>query len=335
MLVHLTLLLNRGVEIDTAFFTGNQVPKLSIMAAEIPIEDAGGSSWLPDAADRAANGGGVQGTAASQKEIDAADEGTRKFLWHELVPVTSLRPGYRDRCVHFVPTPGSPARTTHLRVNYFPDGGVARLRIWGDVSRNFARELASSPRPIDLAAVENGGKGIGCSNQHYGVPRNLLQPGRGIHMGDGWETGRHPDRPAIITLDAKSGFSASGASDWCVIRLGAVAKSVAELRIDTKHFKGNFPESVEVHGRYSPMASNQEVLDMAASSNHPTWFPILGRTRLTPDSEHIFRDCTTQKVSHVRVTIFPDGGIMRFRLFGHAIEPMPTALPITVARSRL
>ena len=171
--------------------------------------------------------------------------------------------------------------------------------------------------------------GIGCSNQHYGVPRNLLQPGRGINMGDGWETGRHPNRPEVITIDPRTGFSASGASDWCVVRLGAVAQSVEELRIDTKHFKGNFPESVEVHGMYSPRASTSEALTSAANSSDQAWFPLLGRTRLRPDSEHIFSATgnggvvsDSGKVSHVRVTIFPDGGIMRLRVIGKAIEPI-------------
>ena len=150
---------SRGVEIDTAFFTGNQVPRFSIAAAELPSDAADGTQWLPGTAERAAKGGGVQGTAATPEDIDAASAAVSAFAWHELVPVTPLRPGYKDRCVHFIATPGATQRATHLRLNYFPDGGVARLRIWGDVSRDFATELASAPGPIDLAAVENGGKG--------------------------------------------------------------------------------------------------------------------------------------------------------------------------------
>ena len=163
-------------------------------------------------------------------------------------------------------------------------------------------------------------------------------------MGDGWETGRHPNRQAVITLDPRTGFSASGASDWCVIRLGAVAQSVEELRIDTKHFKGNFPESIEVHGLYAPMWSTDSVLASAASPENSGWFPLLARTRLRPDSEHVFMATgggdvvsIAGKVSHVRVTIFPDGGIMRLRVVGKAIEPMNSADSAGVApvRSKL
>ena len=109
--------------------------------------------------ERDSKGGGVQGTAAAPEDIDAAQKAVGLFPWHELVPVTPLRPGYKDRCVHYVATPKALPRATHLRINYFPDGGVARLRVWGDVSRDFATELAAAPGPIDLAAVENGGKG--------------------------------------------------------------------------------------------------------------------------------------------------------------------------------
>jgi len=123
-----------GVELDTSFFTGNQVPKISVECAELPPDAADGTSWpLPGVAARLARGPegpGVQGTAESPEDIELAHAATlRAGKWTELVPVSRLEPGYKDRCVAFFATPNAPARVTHLRVNYFPDGGVARMRV--------------------------------------------------------------------------------------------------------------------------------------------------------------------------------------------------------------
>mmetsp|Transcript_31970 Transcript_31970/g.41092 ORF Transcript_31970/g.41092 Transcript_31970/m.41092 type:complete len:449 (+) Transcript_31970:18-1364(+) len=322
----------RGIEMDTAFFTGNQVPRFSIEEVELPPEAADGISWgLPNAQQRLRNQGGIQGTCSTQEEIEAADKACGQWDWTELVPLSELRPGYKDRCVHYFETKQANPRTTHLRINYYPDGGVARIRVYGDVSRDFASELDGDVvGPVDLAAVENGGQGLGYSNSHYGHPRLMLQSGRGINMGDGWETGRHGNRPSIITCDA-SGFSASGASDWAVIRLGAVCGEVEKLLIDTKHFKGNYPESVLVEACCEPTAANDEILASAGGKGHSPihWFPLLPRSRMTPDAEHVFTSGlypaslnSNKMVTHLKLNIFPDGGVMRLRVHGKAIAPI-------------
>jgi len=218
--------------------------------------------------------------------------------------------------------------------------------VWGDVSRDFATELKG--KVADLAFVGNGGQGVGCSNRHYGSPGNIIQPGRGVNMGDGWETGRHQDRAAVVRVDPGTGLTTSTASDFAVLRLGAVCGGVQELVIDTNFFKGNFPESVKVDACCAPTATAADIL---ASCGHGhgggasgvEWFPLLERTRVGPDAEHVFHApgggggakshgalsgaSLGRAVSHVRVTIFPDGGIMRVKVIGKALSPMGVPLP--------
>src|SRR5262249_18999385 len=114
-------------------------------------------------------------------------------------------------------------RFTHLRFRIFPDGGVARLRIYGEAVPNLK---AIARREIDLVAVENGGSAIALSDQHYGAPRNLLMPYRAKNMGDGWETKRRR----------------GPGHDWVVLKLG-VPGVLHRVVVDTAHFKGNFPDS--------------------------------------------------------------------------------------------
>ena len=231
-------------------------------------------------------------------------------------------------------------RVTHLRLNQHPDGGIARMRAWGVVARDYDRELAAAAvGAVDLLSVLNGARALGCSNRHYGEPRNLIKPGRGANMGAGWETARNPRRPAEIVTDAATGLvHMPGASDWCVLRLAAVAGKVERLVIDTCHFRGNFPESVLVEALHAPTASTDEVVASAETSNIDDgsaaaggWRVLLPRTRLGPDAEHEFGAAELEgasgddRISHLRVSIFPDGGIMRVRLHAEAVAPLEDA----------
>ena len=324
-----------GLELDTAHFTGNQVPAASVYAACIETDDD--ASWLgPPRATL-----GVQGTCATPEEIaesrarvEAAAE------WTELLPIVPLRAGYtEDRrhgeaegySVHRFAVPPSAAtkRVTHLLVNQHPDGGLARMRAWGVVSRNYESELAASAvGSIDLLSALNGGRAVGCSNRHYGEPRNLLRPGRGHRMDDGWETARNPRRPHAIVKDPETGLvHMPGAFDWSVLRLAAVAGKISSVEIDTAHFRGNYPESVLVEAANAPHSASSALLNPGDDSVE--WSTLLPRTTLGPDAIHTFdladlAERAAERTTHLRVTIFPDGGIMRVRAFGEAVEAMPT-----------
>ena len=188
----------------------------------------------------------------------------------------------------------SDAVWTHLKLNIFPDGGVARFRAYGQVHHDWTH--TASGAPVDLAAALHGGRAIACSDEHYGSMHNVLLPGRGASMADGWETRRRRE----------PGY------DWVILRLG-VSGRIRHVDIDTAHFKGNFPHQVSLQGA---LLSTDE--DGHAVSQSLYWPPLLEPQLLRADSEHRFeselRDLGV--VSHVRVNIHPDGGLSRVRLFG-------------------
>ena len=179
---------------------------------------------------------------------------------------------------------------THVRLSIYPDGGVARLRIFGEIRADF-RDVDGY---VDLAAVEHGGRPIACSDQHYGSVHNLLAPGRGANMGDGWETARRR----------------GPGNDWVIIALG-LPGVIERAEIDTAHFKGNYPDRVSLEAAL--FASDDDV-----SNSAPEWQTLLAETKLKMDQQHYFDDVLQDigPVSHVRVSIYPDGGISRVRLFG-------------------
>jgi allantoicase len=182
---------------------------------------------------------------------------------------------------------------THLRLNIFPDGGVARLRVYGDVEVDWTR-LARDARALDLAAIENGGLVLGASDMHFGAKDNMIMPGRAKNMGDGWETRRRRG----------PGY------DWAIVRLGAPGV-LSKVELDTNHYKGNYPDSASIEGCFEPSAS----LEMLSTAS---WVELLPQTKLKPHHRHYFtRELRhVGPVSHVRLNIFPDGGVSRLRVYG-------------------
>jgi allantoicase len=183
---------------------------------------------------------------------------------------------------------------THLKLNIHPDGGVARLRAYGAVHRDWGG--ASARDVIDLAAALNGGRALICSDEHYGAMGNLLLPGRAASMADGWETRRRRE----------PGF------DWVMLRLGHPGR-LERIEIDTGHFKGNFPHQVSVHAAMLPPHGHT---DLASECLY--WPALLEPQFLKADSVHEFRTQLRElgPVSHARVNMHPDGGLSRVRLFG-------------------
>jgi allantoicase len=183
---------------------------------------------------------------------------------------------------------------THLRLNIFPDGGIARLRVYGEVRPDFR----SASGGIDLVALENGGRAIDCSDEHYGSMHNLNVAGRGVNMGDGWETARR---------------RGSG-NDWVVLVLGHPGK-IDNVEVDTAHFKGNYPDRVSLEAALFNAEDD-------VSNNSDKWKVLLPEMKLEMDKQHFFErelnDVGT--VSHVRMSIYPDGGVSRLRLHGR-IDP--------------
>ena len=200
--------------------------------------------------------------------------------WVPLVPRSSLKGGEQ----HVFPV-ASGQRFTHVRLRIYPDGGVARLRVHGSVVCDPA---LLSGLTFDLAALENGGDVVACSDQFYSSPRNVLSPGLSRVMGEGWETQRRRDP----------------GNEWLIVRLaGSSLVSLAE--IDTSGYAGNPPGAASLLG-----------CDASVSPDLTAWFPLLPRTALLPDTPHRFRLAGSRPVTHVRLDVYPDGGVARLRLHG-------------------
>jgi allantoicase len=217
--------------------------------------------------------------------------------FQEFLPQVPLLPNSQNL---FVARPGPVV--SHLRLNIFPDGGVARFRAFGNVSPAWTTPELDSlaqqhvpPGSVNLAALENGAVALACSDAHFGGMNNLLLPGRAENMGSGWETRRRR----------------GPGSDWIVIRLGARG-TVRLLEVDTNHFKGNFPDRCALELIDAPGARPTDLIESNA------WLPLLGETKLAADTRHFFgRELLANSpATHVRLRIFPDGGVSRLRVWG-------------------
>jgi allantoicase len=217
-------------------------------------------------------------------EACASDDESPEEGWVELLSKTDLSGDSH----HFLEI-GDDRIWTHVRLHIYPDGGIARLRIFGEVRANFDGVDGF----VDFAAIENGGRAIACSDEHYGSMHNLNVPGRGVNMGDGWETARRR----------------GPGNDWVIVAM-AQPGVIERIEVDTAHFKGNYP------GRVSLEAGRFES-DALATPDSRDWQTLLPETKLKMDQQHYFETLEALgDVSHIRMSIYPDGGISRLRLFG-------------------
>lgn len=291
-----------GFEVDTSFFTGNFVPKISIQATnKLAVE-------LPNVLDQWNLEAGYRATPDDYKAVALLES----EKWVELLPMTPLLPGYEDTCRNFFEV-SSLSSWSHLRVNIYPDGGIARLRVFGDVQRDWFLK-APVDNLVDLCSVVNGAIPIAWSDVHFGHPINMLRPGRGVDMGDGWETARHLDRPSVLYSDEHGNLKVPGC-DWTVLQLG-IAGSVCKFEVDTNHFKGNFPESCLIEGCNAPIKKRPEILNAEQCEKLGCWKVLLPRTKLKAHLRHYFKIMPSEQVTHIRLTIYPDGGVSRLRVYG-------------------
>lgn len=245
----------RGVTVDTHHFKGNHPEACSLTAAE--LSPAPKLPVLRKSAER----------------------------WSEILSRSPLLPDTENEFAV-----RGDLRFTHIRLLIYPDGGVARLRIWGEARPDWER-LRGRKAPIDLIAIEHGGVPLAASDEFFSEPSNLLMPRPSADMGDGWETRRRR----------------GPGNDWVIIRLGSRG-SIEEVVVDTTHFKGNFPESCRLEG-----------CD-AIPDERTQWREVVARTKLGPDRRHRFKTVgRSGPVTHVRFSIFPDGGVARLRVLGRPV----------------
>ncbi|WP_104399477.1 allantoicase [Vibrio penaeicida] len=243
-----------AVDIDTRFFTGNYPPSASIEACYCPIGDP--------------------------------DEHT---YWAEILTSVGLQGDQQ----HLFPIEAG-SNFTHVRLNIFPDGGIARLRVYGlpAVDWNQIDVLQS----IDLASVAYGARALSCSDEHYGNKSNLLGPGRGENMGDGWETARRR----------------TPGNDWVIVALGH-AGNVEKIVVDTAHFKGNYPDTCSIQAAFVKGGTDEQI-----ETQSLFWRELLPSQKLSADAIHEFESQVNPigPVTHIRLNIFPDGGVSRLRVIG-------------------
>jgi allantoicase len=245
-----------------------------------------------------------KGNFPSHFSLDAFDLGSRPYIgektlskpgsanWIEILPKTLLAGDSSNQC-----TVENRGHFTHLRLKIYPDGGVARLRVHGEVAPD--SKLIRRPE-IDLAAVESGGRVVASSDQFFSEPLNLLMPRRGKDMSDGWETRRRR----------------GPGHDWVIVKLG-VPGSARRIEVDTAYFKGNFPESCSLEACYVDQKENKQV-----SLESAVWTEVLPRTLLRANRRHFFQKLQeVGTISHVRFNIYPDGGVSRLRIFGEPLRP--------------
>ncbi|MFT4174190.1 MAG: allantoicase [Rhodocyclaceae bacterium] len=239
-----------GVDIDTRHFTGNYPPGASLEACHC-----------------------AQG--------DPADDAK----WTPLLTAVALQ----GNSHHYLEV-NSAETWTHVRLNIFPDGGIARLRIYGRPTIEWA-----AGDEQDMAAAANGAYVVATNNEHFGLAATLLLPGRGVNMGDGWETRRRREP----------------GNDWCIIALAAPA-IIERVVVDTAHFKGNYPDRCSLQAARITGGSDQSIITQSMF-----WQELLPTQKLQMDAEHTFTDLAALgPVTYVRFNIFPDGGVSRLRLFG-------------------
>lgn len=250
----------KGFDIDTNHFLGNHPPFASVEACTAPEN-------------------------SSEETLTSS-----QTQWTEILAKSPLNPGSQN----FFEINNATV-FTHLRLNIYPDGGVARLKVYGEVYKNWNEVKPNET--IDLASALNGAKAILCNDMFFSHMDNLLMPGRGVNMGDGWETKRN---------------RTPGNRDWVIIRLANVGQ-INKILVDTCHFKGNYPDTCSIEGCYISAEEEKNI-----SSDKITWKEILPKQKLQADHEHFFeKEISSNEVfTHVRLFIYPDGGVSRLRLFG-------------------
>jgi len=243
-----------GIDLDTSHFTGNYPPAAS-----------------------------VEGCCVADGDADARSE------WFTLLPASKL--GGNQHHYYAI---ADPRPCTHVRVNLLPDGGLARLRVYG--TPQFDKDACDSDGLIDLLSALHGGTVVAANNQHFGLASNLLLPGRGINMGDGWETRRRREP----------------GNDWCILAL-AHPGIIESIEVDTCHFKGNYPDRCSIQAAFVPESTAESLVTQSMF-----WDELLPAQKLQMDHQHFYTSdiAAHAPISHVRFNIFPDGGVSRLRLRG-------------------
>jgi allantoicase len=241
------------VDIDTSYFNGNQPSKISLDACY------------------------------SKKKLP-----NKNSKWVNILKKKTTKPNSH----HFFNIKNKNI-FSHIKLNIFPDGGVARLRVYGsmNLNKNFGKNI------VNLTSVLNGAVPIVCNNEHFGRAENILAPGIGKNMGDGWETRR----------------SRGKNFDWLIVKCAAPGK-INKIQIDTHHFKGNFPNKCSIQAAYI----DKNISSKNLINKSKNWNFLINKSKLYANRKHNFKNklMSNKKINFIKINIFPDGGISRVRAYG-------------------
>ena len=234
------------------------------------------------------------GNHPSQASLEACyskKNPTKKTIWKTILSKKKLGP---DRNHNF--KINNHSTFNFIKLNIFPDGGVARIRLNGIVDLD---KINLSGKNVNLSSILNGSTILGCNNEHFGKAENVLSPGVGVNMGDGWETRRRREK----------------GNDWLILN-SIDGNSIDKIEISTHHFKGNYPSYCSLQAAYLPPKSSKQIINSSSK-----WKYLLKNTKLSANKTHKFKNSLMKKnkINHIKINIFPDGGISRFRIFGKKI----------------
>ena len=236
---------------------------------------------------------GNQPTHASVEGCFSRTKPNKKTKWNRLLGKKKLGPNKN----HGLKSQNK-SIFNYIKLNIFPDGGVARLRLYGKIEME---KNIFNNKNINLTSVLNGASIVGCNNEHFGRAENIIAPGKGKNMGDGWETRR----------------SRGKNFDWLIIKFGKPGL-IKKLEIDTHHFKGNYPDTCSIQtANISKNLSNKLI-----ANNSKNWKFILNKSKLSANKKHVFKKFLIKrnKENYLKINIHPDGGISRIRAFGNFVK---------------
>ena len=236
---------------------------------------------------------GNQPTHASIQACFSKNQPNKKTKWITILNKKKLGPNKNHNF-----TTNNKFTFNYIKLNIFPDGGMARIRLFGKIDM---KKVNINGKTTNLSSVLNGASIVGCNNEHFGRAENVIAPGKGKNMGDGWETRR----------------SRGKNFDWLIIKFGKIG-IINRLEIDTHHFKGNYPNSCSVQ----TAAIQKKVSNSYVVKNSARWKVILNKAKLKANKKHIFKNIHMKKnkVNFLKINIYPDGGISRIRTFGKFIK---------------
>ena len=234
------------------------------------------------------------GNQPSMFSIDAAfskSNNFKKFNWKTLLSKKKAKANS-----HHEFNIKSKSTISHIRLNIFPDGGVARLRVFGSIDKE---KIKFKNKKINLASLNDGATIIACNNEHFGKAENILATGKAKNMGDGWETRRRRNK----------GY------DWLILN-SINGSQISDIEISTHHFKGNFPSHCSLQAAYIPkIKSIRSIIKKSVK-----WKFLLNKVKLNANKTHKFKNklMKNNKINLIKLNIFPDGGISRIKIFGRA-----------------